>query len=88
MYYTPDYNNLQDKEKVVNKLSHLSGALSDPSSSLIKFYGSDTSKVGPGGGGVRASLVSTSDLCLSPVQNAPLQKREVEDADGQGKRKG
>ena len=72
----------------MENLIHVSGVSSEPSSLLIRFYGSDTSKVGPGGGGVRASSVSTSDLCLSPVQNAPLQKREVEDADGQGKRKG
>ena len=83
----PDYNNLQDKEKVVNKLSHLSGALSDRSYLLLQFYGSDTSKVDPGVVNCRASSGSTPALCLSQVQCTPLNKMEVEDTGVQGGRK-
>ena len=82
VYDTPDYNELQDKENVAENFSHLSGAPSEFSSSLLQFYGSDTSKVDPCGGGGCADPVSMSALCLSPVKCNSLQKRKVEYAGG------
>ena len=87
IYYTPEYNKLQVKENVTENLIHLSGASSEPSSSLIRFYGSDMAKVDPGDGGGSAAPVSTSALCLSLVQRSPLRKMEVEDTGNQGGRK-
>ena len=67
---------------------HLSGTSSDPLSLLIQFFGSDTSKVEPGGGGGSYDPGSTSSMCLSLVHHTPLQKRGVEDANNQGGIKG
>ena len=61
-------------------MSHLSGASSEPSSSLIQFSGSGTDKVDTGDGGGRAAPGSTFALYLSPYQLTPLHKGEVEDA--------
>ena len=70
------------------KMIHFSGDSSEPLSSLICFFDSGTAKVNPNGGGGHAAPGSTSTLCLSPVHHTPLQKWEVEDAGGQGGRKG
>ena len=45
-------------------------------------------KVDPGGGGGCSDPVSTSALCLSPVEHTPFQKREMEDSGVQGESKG
>ena len=71
----PDYKELRDKENVADNLSHLSGASSEPSLLLIRFYEIDTAKVYPGGGSGRSALGSTYTLCLSPVKRTPLQKK-------------
>ena len=84
IYYIPEYNKLRDKENVEESLIYLSGELSDQYSLLIQFYNSDKDKFDPGGGGVCADPVSTSNLCLSPVHHTPLLKRELEDAGSQG----
>ena len=74
-----EYNELRDKENVVEDLIHLSWESSEPSTLLILFSGSDTTKGEPGGGGGHADLGSMSALTLSPVERTPLQKSEVED---------
>ena len=53
---TPEYNELQYKENIADNLSHLNGASSEPSYSLIQFSVSDMAKVDLGSGGVRADL--------------------------------
>ena len=62
VYYTPEYKNLCDKDNVAENLTHLSGASSEPFSSLILFYVSDRAKVDPGSGVGHADLVSMSAL--------------------------
>ena len=72
VYDTPEYNKLRDKENIEENLIQLSGASSDPPSSLIRFSGSETAKVDPCGGGDCADPGSMSALLLSPVNNMYL----------------
>ena len=63
------------KEKVVENLSHLSGASSEPSSLLIRFSCSDMSKVDQGGGVGCAAPGSMSVICLSPVYSTTISEK-------------
>ena len=87
IYDTPEYHELQNKENVVDKLIHFSGASSELSTLLVQFYGSDTANIDPGDGGGCASPESTSSLCLSPLHHTAFQKTEMEGAGRQGVRK-
>ena len=75
VYYTPEYNNIWDKDNFADNFIQICGASSEPLSSLILFYVSDRAKFDPGGGGGHAAPVSMSALCLSKAQRTPLHKR-------------